>query len=173
MFMLIIYLIIILFKYKNNTLEKEWTQCNLDCCCCSVAKSCLTVWIPIDCSTPGSSVLHYLPEFAQIHIHRVGGWLYVIISSSAASSLLPSVFPFSGVFSNELALHIRWSRSIGASPSELVLPVNIQGWFPCSPRDYQESFPTLQFKGINSLELSLNGPILTSIHDYWKNRSFD
>ena len=24
---------------------------------------------PVDCSTPGSSVLHYLPEFAQIHVH--------------------------------------------------------------------------------------------------------
>ena len=24
---------------------------------------------PMDCSTPGSSVLHYLPEFAQIHVH--------------------------------------------------------------------------------------------------------
>ena len=24
---------------------------------------------PMDCSTPDSSVLHYLPEFAQIHVH--------------------------------------------------------------------------------------------------------
>ena len=23
---------------------------------------------PMDCSTPGSPVLHYLPEFAQIHV---------------------------------------------------------------------------------------------------------
>ena len=27
---------------------------------------------PTDCSVPGSSVLHYLPEFAQIHVHGVG-----------------------------------------------------------------------------------------------------
>ena len=40
-----------------------------DYCHCSVAKSHLTLCIPIDCSTPGSSVLHYLPEFAQIDIH--------------------------------------------------------------------------------------------------------
>ena len=26
----------------------------------------------MDCSTPGSPVLHYLPEFAQIHVHGVG-----------------------------------------------------------------------------------------------------
>ena len=42
-------------------------------------------------------------------------------------------------------------------------------WSLCSPRDSQESFPTLQFKSINSLVLSfLYGSTLTSIHDYWK-----
>ena len=35
-------------------------------CCCSVAKSCLTLCDPMDCSVPGS-ILYYLPEFAQIH----------------------------------------------------------------------------------------------------------
>ena len=45
---------------------------------------------------------------------------------------------------------------------------------PCSPRDAQESSPTPQFKSINSSALSfLRSPILTSIHDYWKNHSFD
>ena len=39
---------------------------------CSVARLCLTLCNPIDCSTPGSSVLHYLPEFAQIHVHWTG-----------------------------------------------------------------------------------------------------
>ena len=38
-------------------------------CCCSVAKSYLTLWDPMDCSTPGSPVLHYLLEFVQIHVH--------------------------------------------------------------------------------------------------------
>ena len=36
--------------------------------CCSVAKSCPTLGNPMDGSTPGS-VLHYLPEFALIHVH--------------------------------------------------------------------------------------------------------
>ena len=41
---------------------------------------------------------------------------------------------------------------------------------PCSPKDFQESSPTPQFKIINSLALSfLYGPALTSTHDYWKN----
>ena len=47
-------------------------------------------------------------------------------------------------------------------------------WSPCCPRDSQESSPAPQFKSINSLALSLLcGPTLTSIHDYWKNHSFD
>ena len=33
---------------------------------------CLTLCGPMDCSTPGSSVLYYLPESAQVHVHRVG-----------------------------------------------------------------------------------------------------
>ena len=46
-------------------------------------------------------------------------------------------------------------------------------WSPCSPRDSQESSPP-QSKSINSSALSfLYGPTLTSIHDYWKNHSFD
>ena len=36
------------------------------CRCCSVTKSRLTLCSPMDCSPPGSSVLHYLPKFAQI-----------------------------------------------------------------------------------------------------------
>ena len=44
----------------------------------------------------------------------------------------------------------------------------------CSPRDSQESSSTPQFKSISSLVLSfLCCPTLTSIHDYWKNHSFD
>ena len=37
--------------------------------CCSVAKLCPTLCDPMICSTPGFSVLHYLPEFAQTHVH--------------------------------------------------------------------------------------------------------
>ena len=49
-------------------------------CCCSVAKSCLTLYSPMDCSTPGSSVLHYLPEFAQIHCSNpLNWWCYLTI----------------------------------------------------------------------------------------------
>ena len=40
-------------------------------CCCSVTKLCLTLCDPMDRSTPGFSVLHGLPEFAQILVHWV------------------------------------------------------------------------------------------------------
>ena len=40
-------------------------------CCCSVGKSCLALCDLMDCSTPGSSVLHSLLEFAQINIYWV------------------------------------------------------------------------------------------------------
>ena len=36
---------------------------------CSVAKSCLTLCDPEDCSMPGFPVLHYLPELAQTHAY--------------------------------------------------------------------------------------------------------
>ena len=38
----------------------------------SVAQLCLTLCNPMDCSTPGFSVCHQLPELAQTHVHRVG-----------------------------------------------------------------------------------------------------
>ena len=66
--------------------------------------------------------------------------------------------------------------------STLGPPMNTQDWSPqnglvgppCSPRDSQESFPTPQFKSINSSSLSfLYSPTLTSIHNHWKNHSLD
>ena len=39
--------------------------------CCSVTKLCPTLCDPMDCSTPGSPVLHHLMELAQIHIRWV------------------------------------------------------------------------------------------------------
>ena len=52
---------VIVFEYY---LVNDWIFC-----CCSVAKSCLTLCDPMDYSTPGFSVLHYFLEFAQIHVH--------------------------------------------------------------------------------------------------------
>ena len=43
----------------------------LSCCHCSAAKSCMTLFDPMDCNIPGFPVLHYLLEFAQTHVHWV------------------------------------------------------------------------------------------------------
>ena len=98
------------------------------CCCCSVVNLCLTLCDPMGCSSPGFPVLHYLPEFAQTH----APWVSDATQPSHPLSsllLLHSVFPSIRVFSNELALRIRW-QNVGASASASILPMNIQGWFP-------------------------------------------
>ena len=41
-------------------------------CCCSAIKSRLIPHNSMDCSTPGFPGSHYLPEFAQFHVHWVG-----------------------------------------------------------------------------------------------------
>ena len=63
---------------------------NLAICCFSVAKTCLTLCNPMDCSTPDSSVLHNLLEFAQIHVHWVDDAIYL-----SHPLLPPSPFAFS------------------------------------------------------------------------------
>ena len=101
-------------------------------------------------------------------------WCHPTISSSLVpfSSLLQS-FPASGAFPMS-QFFTSGDQSIGVSASASVLPMNIQDWSPCSSRDSQEFSPTPQFKSIHSSALSfLYGPILTSIHDYWKKHSFD
>ena len=63
--------------------------------CCSVAKSCLILCDLMNCNTPGSSVVCYLPEFAQIHVHRVSEATF---PSATSSSFCPQSFPASGSF---------------------------------------------------------------------------
>ena len=53
----------------RNRKNKEELDLYLQAFCWSVAKSCLTLCDPMDCSMPGFPILYYLPEFAQIHIH--------------------------------------------------------------------------------------------------------
>ena len=93
--------------------------------CWSVTKSCPTICNPMDCSTPGFPVLHYVLECAQTHVHWVG------------DAIQPShpVVPFSSCLQSFLAsgsflmsqLFVSGGQSIRASAS--VLPMNIQDWF--------------------------------------------
>ena len=72
----------------------------------------------MDCSTPGFPVHQQLPEFAQTHVHRVGDAIQPS-HPLFPPLLLPPIFPSIGVFSNESALPIRWSKywSFSISPS--------------------------------------------------------
>ena len=95
--------------------------------------------------------------------------------------LLPSVFPSIRIFSSESTSHqvakvlelqlqhqsFQWIFRTDFLYDWLV-------WPPCSPKDSQEASPAPQFEGINSLALSLfYCSALTSIHECWKNHSFD
>ena len=109
-------------------------------------------------------------------------WCHPTISSSVIpfSSCLQS-FPASGSFQWVSSSHqvakvlefqlqhqsFQWTFTIDLLWDWLV-------WSPCSPSDSQESSLIPQFKTISSSVLIfLYSPTLTSIHDYWKNHSFD
>ena len=131
-------------------------------------------------SMPGFRVHHQLPKLAQTHFHKVSD---AIQPSHHLSSLSPPAFNLSqhqGLF--------QWVSFSHHVAKELEFQLQHQSFqrfrtdflsdglvgSPCSPRDSQESSPTPQFKSISSLVLSfLYSPTLASIHDYWKNHSFD
>ena len=83
--------------------------------------------------------------------------------------LLPSIFSSIRVFSNESALHIRWPKYCSFSfsispfnehPGLISFSMDWLDLLACSPRDSQESSPTLQFKSMNSSAFSF--PLLCS-----------
>ena len=73
--------------------------------CCLVTQSCPTLCDPMDCSTPGFSVLHHLPELGQTHAHWVSD---AIQPSRPLSSPSPPAFNLSqhqGLFQWVSSLH--------------------------------------------------------------------
>ena len=147
----------------------------------SFAQLCPTLCDPMNRSMPGLPVNLQLLEFTQTHIHRVGD---AIQSSHPLLSPSPPAFNLSqhqGLF--------QWVSSLHQVAKVLELQLQHQSfqWIfktdslsdglvgsLCVSRDSQESSPTPQFKSINSSALSfLDSPTLISIHDYYKNHSFD
>ena len=96
--------------------------------CFSVAKLCLILCDPIDCSMPGFPVLHHLQSLTDSC--PLNWWCHLTISSSVIPffSCLQS-FPASGSFPVSW-LFALGGQTIGVSASTSVLPGNIQGWFP-------------------------------------------
>ena len=96
--------------------------------------------------------------------------------------LLPSIFPSIRVFSNESALRIRWPKywnfnfSLGPSNeylrliffriNEVDLPA-VQGTLKSLPQHHISKASILQCSAFFMVQHS------TSVHDYWKNHSFD
>ena len=89
-------------------------------CLLLLPKLQLTLCDPMVYSTPGSSVLHYLPEFAQTHVHCVSDAIQL---SHPLLSPSPPTFNLSQdrVFSNESVFCIRWPKywsfSLSIDPS--------------------------------------------------------
>ena len=134
---------------------------------------------PMDCSMPGLPVLHYLPKFAQVHIHCI---LWCIQpSSDALSSCPPQSFPESGTFLMSW-LFATGDQNTGVSASTSVLPKKIQGWFPLRltglisllSKGLSGVFSSTHSEGINFLVFCLfHGPVLTTVHDFWEDHSLD
>jgi len=154
---------------------------NTPYCCCSVVELCLTLCDPMDCSTPVFPIPHHLLEFTQTRVHWVG-------DAIQPSHPLPPSSPFAVNLSQHQGL-FQWVGSSHQVAKVLELQLQHQSsqwifrvdflqnwlvWSPCCPRDSQGSSPAPQFESINSSVVSLlYGPAHTSIHDYWKNHSFD
>ena len=85
----------------------------------SVAQSCLTLWDPMNCSTPGLPVHHQLPEFT----HPAISSSVVPFSSCPQSPPASESFPMSQLFT-------RGGQSTGVSALASFLPKNTQDWSP-------------------------------------------
>ena len=99
--------------------------------------------------------------------------MFMAISSEMPSShlilwcsflLLSSIFPSIRDFSNESAVHIRWTKywsfSFSISPSKNYSGfISLNIWYPCYPKDFQESSSAPQFEDISSSVLHLHGSL--------------
>ena len=133
---------------------------------------------PVKCSTPGFPVLHYLPEFAQTHVH----WIRDTIQPSHL--LLPPSLPAFNLsqhqgFLQESAFPIRWpvscSFSFSISPSNEYsefIPFKIDWFDPLAVQGTLKSLLQYNSSKASVLQHSvLYGPTLTFIYPCWKNHS--
>ena len=142
----------------------------------SVAQSYPTLWNPMDCSTPGLSVHHQLPELAQSCVHRLGDAIQPTHSLSPPSPPAFSLSQHQGLFQWVSSPHHMVKvlefqlqhQSFQWTFIQYWFPLGWTGWISLQSKGLSKSSPTPQFKSINSLALSflyISTP--TSIHDYW------
>ena len=148
--------------------HRSYTHLDL-CCCGSVAKSCPTLCNPMNCSMPGFPVLHYLPEFAQTHVHWVGD------VNQLSHPLLPSICPSIRVCPNKSALCIRWPKhwSFSISPSsEYAGLISFRiDWFDLLA--VQGTLNSLLQVHNSETSILWCSALVQLSHDYWKNHNFD
>ena len=146
----------------------------------SVTQLCPALCDPMDGSTPGLPVHQQLMESTQTHVHWVSDAIQPCHSLSSPSSPTFNLSQRQGL-SNELVLALG-GQNIGVSASVSVLPMNIQdlfplgwtGWIFLQSKRLSRVFSNTTVQKHHSLVLSfLYSPTPTSIHDYWKNHSFD
>ena len=135
----------------------------------------------MDCSTPGFPVHHQLLELAQTHVHRVSDATQL---SHPLSSPSPPAFSLSqrqGLFQCVRSSHQvpkYWSFSFSISPSNEysgLISFRIV-WFDLSAQGTLKSLlpnTTVQKHQFFDSTFFIVQLSLTSIHDYWKNHSFD
>ena len=102
----------------------------------------------MDCSTPGSPILHYsrsLLRFMSVELVMLSNQLILATPFSFCLQSLPASesFPMSWLFTSG-------GQIIGASASAPVLPMNIQGWFPLG----LTGLISLQSKGLSRVFLN-------------------
>ena len=88
----------------------------------------MTLFDPMDCSTPGFPILYYCLEFPRTHVHFVSDAIQPSHPLLTPFSYCPPSFPASG-FCTVCCLLASAGQSTGALASVSVLPKNIQGWF--------------------------------------------
>ena len=103
----------------------------------SVTQSCLTLWDPMNRSTPGLPVHHHLPEFTQTHVHWVSDGIQ-------PSHPLSSPFPPAPNPSQHQSLFQWGGQSNGVSASASVFPMNTQEWSPLR----WTGWISLQYRGL-------------------------
>ena len=86
-------------------------------CCCSIAKLGPILCNPMNWSTPGFIVLHYLLEFAQTHVHWVGDSIQPSHPLLPSSPLALNLSQHQGLFQWVSSLHLE--KAMGPHSSTL------------------------------------------------------
>ena len=99
------------------------------CWCCSVNQSCLTLCNPMDFNTPGFSVPHYLPKFAQVDVHCISD---AIQPSHPLTPSFPSalnLFQHQGLFQWVNCSH-QMTKILAFLRQHQSFQQVFKGWFP-------------------------------------------